>query len=80
MRYQVMSTLNACPNHVSSDFRNISVGVKRWVRQLKEKGTDKDHSDFIVSKFQGHMEDRLFHVPVADVLDIYDRVGILTGP
>ena len=64
MRYQVMSVLNACPHHVSSDFRNISAGVKRQrVRRLKGKGTDKDHSDFMVRKFQGHMEDGLFHVP-----------------
>ena len=74
MRYQVMSVLNACPHHVAADFRNISAGVKRWVRRLKAKGTDKDHSDFMVSKFQGHMEDGLFNVPAADVLDIYDRI------
>ena len=47
------------------------------VRRLKGKGTDKDHSDFMVSKFQGHMEDGLFHVPVADALDIYDRILLL---
>ena len=51
MRYQVMSVLNACPHNVAADFRNISAGVKRWVRRLKCKGTDKDHSDFMVSKF-----------------------------
>ena len=28
----------------------------------------------MVSKFQCHMEDGLFHVPVADVLDIGDRI------
>ena len=28
----------------------------------------------MVSKFQGHMEDVLFHVPVVDVIDIYDRI------
>jgi len=59
---------------VFADFRNISAGVKRWVRRLKGKGTDMDHSDFIVSKFQGHIEDCLFHKPVADVLDIADRI------
>ena len=59
---------------MSADFRNISAGIKRWVRRLKGKGTDKDHSDFMVSKFQGHMEDGLFHAPVADILDIYDRI------
>ena len=74
MRYQVMSVLNACPHHVAADFRNISAGVKRWVRRLKARGTDKDHSDFMVSKFQGHMENGLFNVPAADVLDIYDRI------
>ena len=60
---------------VSADFKNISAGIKWWVR-LKGKGTDKDHSDFMVRKFQGHMEDGLFHVPVTDVLDIhvYDRI------
>ena len=62
------------PSQIVSDFRNISAGVKRWVRRLKGKGTDKDHSDFMVSKFQDHMEDGWFHVPVADVLDIYDRI------
>jgi hypothetical protein len=55
MRFQVMSVLTACPTHVSSDFRNISNGVKRWTRRLK------DHCDFMVSKFQCHMEDDLFH-------------------
>ena len=74
MRHQVMSVLNACPHHVSADFRNISAGVKRWVRRLKGKGNDKDHSDFSVSKFQCHMEEGLFHVPVTDVLDIADRI------
>ena len=43
MRFQVMSVLTAYPNHVSSDFRNISNGVKRWTRRLKGEGTDKDH-------------------------------------
>ena len=70
MRFQVMSVLTDCPHHVSADFRNISAGVKRWVR-LKGKGNG---SDFMVSKFQCHMEDGLFHVPVADVLGIYDRI------
>ena len=28
----------------------------------------------MVSEFQGHMEDGLFHLPVADVLDIADRI------
>ena len=28
------------------------------------------HSDFMVSKFQCHMEDGLFHVSAVDVLDI----------
>jgi len=74
MRFQVMSVLTACPHHVSADFRNISAGIKRQVRRLKGKDTDKDHSDFMVSKFQGHMEDGLLHVPVADILDIADRI------
>ena len=59
---------------MSADFRNISADVKRWVRPLKGQGTDKDHSDFMVRKFQGHTEDGLFHKPVADVLDIYDLI------
>ena len=69
-----MSVLNACPHHVAADFRNISASIKRWIRRLKGKGTDKDHSDFMVSKFQGHMENGLFNVPAADTQDIYDRV------
>ena len=40
--------------------------------RLKGKGSGKDHSDSMVNQFQGHMEDGLFHVPVSDVLDIYD--------
>ena len=47
MRFQFMSVLTACLNHVSSDFRNISNGVKRWTRRLKGKGNDKDHCDFM---------------------------------
>ena len=39
------------PNHVSSDFRNISNGVKRYTRRQIGKGNDKDHCDFMVSKF-----------------------------
>ena len=71
---QVMSVLTDCPHHVSSDFQNISAGVKRWVRRINGKGNDKEHSDFMVRKFQCHMEDGLFHVPVADVLDIGDHI------
>ena len=52
MRFQIMSVLTDCPHHVSLDFRNISAGVKRWVRRLKGKGNDKDHFDFMVRKFQ----------------------------
>ena len=74
MRFQVMSVLTACPNHVSSDFRNISNGVKRWTRLLNGKGNDKEHCDFMVRNFQCHMEDGLFHVPVADVLDLGDCI------
>ena len=72
MRFQVMSVLTACPIHVSSDFRN-SNGVKRWTRCLKGKGNDKQHCDFMVSKFQCHMEDGLFHTPVTDIQDIGDH-------
>ena len=81
--FQVMTVLTDCPNHMSSDFRNICAGVNGWVRRLKGKNNDKDHSDFMVSKFQCHMEDGLFHVPVADVLRHWEphiAVGILTGP
>ena len=39
MRFQVMSVLTACQNHVSY-FRDISNGVKRWTRCLKGKGND----------------------------------------
>ena len=74
MRFQVMSVLTACPIHVSSDFRNISNGVKRWTRRLKGKGNDKEHCDFMVSKFQCHMEDGLFHTPVTDIQDTGDRI------
>jgi len=59
MRSQVMC---ACPHHVSSDFRNISAGVKWWVRRLKGMGNDKDHSELMVSKFQCHIEVGLFHL------------------
>ena len=58
---------------MSLDFRNISAGVKRYVRRFKGKGNEKEHSNFM-SKSQCHMEDGLFHVPVADVLDIGDRI------
>ena len=64
-----------CP----ADFMNIRAGVKRWLRRLRGKGNDKDHSDFMVSTFQGHMEDGLFHLPVADVPDIYDRTLLQWG-
>ena len=66
MRFQVMSVLTACPHHVSSNFRNISIGVKQWTRRLNGKD-DKDHCDFMVRKFQCHMEDGLFHTPVTDI-------------
>ena len=50
---------------MSSDFRNICNGVKRWTRRLKGKGTDKDHCDFMVRKF---------HTPVTNIQDIGDRI------
>ena len=74
MRFQVMSVLTACPTHVSSDFRNISNGSKRWTRRLKGKGTDQDHCDFMVSKFQCHMEDGMIHLPLIDIQDIGDCI------
>jgi len=74
MRFQVMSLLNSCPNSVSSDFRNIITGVKRWVRRLRGKGEDKEHCDFMMRKFQWHMEDVLFHTPIADNYDVRDRI------
>jgi len=76
MPFQVMSVLTACPHHVSSDFRNISADVKR-VRRLKGNSNDKDHSDFMVSEFQCHMENGLFHVPVADIGDRILQWGFL---
>ena len=63
IRFQVMSVLTAHPNHVSSDFRNISNGDKRWTHRLKDKNNDKDHCDFMMRKFQCHMENNLFHTP-----------------
>ena len=74
MRFKVMSILNACPHSVSSDFRNIITGVKRWARRLRGKGDDKEHCDFMMRKFQCHMEDGLFHTPVADNIDVGDRI------
>ena len=63
MQLQVISILTACPHNVVSDFWNVSNGVKRWTRRLKGKGTDKDHYDFMMSKFQCHMEDSYFIHP-----------------
>ena len=61
---------------MSSNFRSISNGVKRWTPRLKGKGNDKDHFDFMVSKFQCHMEDGIFHSPVTD---IQDRLSVPTS-
>ena len=74
MRFQVMSILTAYPHSVSSDFRNIITGVKRWARRLRGKGDDKELCDFMMSKFQCLMEDGLFHTPIADNYDIGDRI------
>ena len=59
---------------MSSDFQSISNGIERWTRRLKGKDIDMDYCDFMVSKFQCHMEEGLFNTPVSDTLDVGYRI------
>jgi len=71
MRFQIMKLLEAC---LSSDMRNVVTGVRRWAKRLRGKGNDHARSDFMVSKFQHHMEKGSFNRPLSDIEDIGDRV------
>ena len=56
MRFLIMKLLKACPSSVTNDIRNVVTGVRRWAKRLRGKGNDHAWSDFMVSKFQHHME------------------------
>jgi len=67
MRFQVMCPHIMCPLSIS----NV---VKRWTHRLKGKGNDKDHCDFMMRRFQCHVEDGLFHTPVTKIQEVDDRI------
>jgi len=72
-----MPILTTFPQCVSSDFRNIILGVKRSAKRLRGKGEGKDHCDFVMRKFQCQMEDGLFHTPGVDNYDV--ETGYYSG-
>ena len=63
--FQIMKLLKACPSSVTSDMRNVVTGVCRWAKRLRGKGNDHAWSDFMVSKFQHHMEEGSFNRPIS---------------
>ena len=74
MRFQIMKLLKACPSSVTSDMRNVVTGVCRWAKRLRGKGNDHAWSDFMVSKFQHHMQEGSLNRPLSDIEEIGDRV------
>ena len=74
MRFQVMKLFKACPSYVTNDIRNVVTGVRRWAKRLRGKGNDHSWSDFMVSKFQHHMEEGSYNRPLSDIEEIGDRV------
>ena len=72
MRFQMMKFPKACRSSVTSDMRNVVTGVRRWAKRLRGKGHDHVWSDFMVSKFQHHMEGS-YNRPLSD-MEIGDRV------
>ena len=74
MRFQVMKLFKACPSYVTNDIRNVITGVRRWAKRLRGKGNDHAWSDFIMSKFQHHMEEGSYNRPLSDIEEIGDRV------
>ena len=63
MRFQVMKLLIACPSSVTNDLRNVVTGVRRWAKRLRCKRKDHAWSDFMLSKFQHHIEEG----PLSDI-------------
>ena len=59
---------------MTNDIRNVVTGVRRWVKRLRGKGNDHAWSDFMVSKFQHHMEEGSYNRPLSDIEEIGDRV------
>ena len=61
-------------SYENQDIRNVVTGVRRWEKRLRGKGNDHQWSDFMVSKFQHHMEEVLYNYPLSDIKEIGDRV------
>jgi hypothetical protein len=74
MPFQVMILLKACLSSVTKNIRNVVMGVRRWTKRLRGKGNDHAWSDFMVSKFQHHMEEGSYNRPLSDIEEIGDRV------
>jgi hypothetical protein len=55
-------------------FVTLITGIKWWARRLRGKGEDTEHCDFMMRKFQCHMEDCLYHTPIADNYDVGYRI------
>ena len=51
MRFHVMSVLTACPIHMSSDFRNISDGVKDGHVALRARVLIRNIATFSYSRY-----------------------------
>ena len=73
MRFQIIKLLKASPLSMTKDIR-IVTGVSRWVKRLREKGNNHTWSEFMVNKFQHHMEEGSYNRPLSDVEEIGDRV------
>ena len=59
---------------MTKDIRNVVTGACRWAKRLRGKGNDHAWSDFMVSKFQHHMEEGSYNRPLSDIEEIGDRV------
>ena len=74
MRFQIMKMLKACPSSFTRDIHNVAMGVRRWAKRVRGKSNDHAWSDFIVSKFQHHMEEGSYNQTLAEIEETGDHV------
>ena len=74
MRARVIEVFNSCSNDIKSNFQNVLVEVKRWVKSLKSSSDDTSFQKYITGKFRSHMEFGQHQEPIQDIDDIGDRI------
>ena len=77
MRARVIEVFNSCSNDIKSNFQNVLVDVKRWLKGLKSSSDDTSFQKYITGKFRSHVEFGQHQEPIQDIDDIGDRILLI---